>query len=57
MKLDMNMFPIGTVELMDKKILVHMGQAQMSKGKNVVLSNELCDWMIKPHNPKIGMWK
>jgi hypothetical protein len=57
MKLDMNMFPIGTVELMDKKILVHMGQAQMTKGKNVVLSNELCDWMIKPHNPKIGMWK
>jgi hypothetical protein len=25
--------------------------------KNVVIYDELCKQMIKPHNPKIGMWK
>jgi hypothetical protein len=41
MKLDMDPFPIGMVELMDKKVLVHMDQAEMTKGKNVVVSDEL----------------
>jgi hypothetical protein len=43
MKLDMDPFPIGMVELMDKKVLVRMDQAEMTKGKNVVVSDE-------PHN-------
>jgi hypothetical protein len=41
MKLDMNTFPIGMVELMDKKILVRTDQAETTKGKNVVISDEL----------------
>jgi hypothetical protein len=57
MKLDTNLFPIGMVELMDKKVFVRMDQAEMTNGKNVVIFNELRNRMIKPHNPKIGVWK
>jgi hypothetical protein len=57
MKLDMDPFPIGMVELMNKKVLVRTDQAKMTKGKNVVVSDELHNWMIKPHNREIGMWK
>jgi hypothetical protein len=57
MKLDTDPFPIGMVELMDKKVLVRTNQAETTKGKNVAVSDELCNQIIKPHNPKIGMWK
>jgi hypothetical protein len=51
MKLDTDLFPVGMVELMDKKAMVHTDQAEMTKGKNMVVSNELRNWMIKPNNP------
>jgi hypothetical protein len=57
MKLDRYPFPTGMVELMDKKVLVRMDQAEMTKGKNVVISDELHNRMTKPHHPEIGMWK
>jgi hypothetical protein len=57
MKLDTDPFPISMDEIKHKNILVHLDQAEMSKGKNVVVSNDLRNWMIKPHNPEIGMWK
>jgi hypothetical protein len=57
MKLDTDPFPIGMVELMDKKVLVRTNQAETTKGKNVVVSNEMCNQMIKPHNSEIGVWK
>jgi hypothetical protein len=57
MKLDTDPFPVSMVELMDKKILVRTDQTETTKGKNVVVSNELRNRMIKPHNPKIGVWK
>jgi hypothetical protein len=57
MKLDMDPFPIGMVELMNRKVLVCMDQAKMTKGKNVVISDELHNRMMKPHNLEIGMWK
>jgi hypothetical protein len=57
MKLETDPFPIGVVELMDKKVLVRMDQAETTKGKNMVVSDELRNQMIKPHNPEIGMWK
>jgi hypothetical protein len=57
MKLNTNPFPIGMVELRDKKILVRMAQAKTTKGKSVVVSDELHNWMMKPHNPKVGVWK
>ncbi len=57
MKLDMDPFPIGMAELEYKKILVRTDQAEMTKGKNVVFSDDLHNQMIKPHNPEIGVWK
>jgi hypothetical protein len=57
MKLDMDMFPIGMVEIMDKKVLVCTDQAETTKGKNVVVSDQLRNRMIKLHNPEIGVWK
>jgi hypothetical protein len=57
MKLDTDPFPIGMVELMDKKVLVRTDQAKMTKGKNVVISDELLNQMIMPHNPEISVWK
>jgi hypothetical protein len=57
MKLDTDPFPIGMVEIAHKKIPVRMDQAKTAKGKNVVISNDLHNRMIKPHNPEIGVWK
>jgi hypothetical protein len=57
MKLNTDTFPVSMVELMDKKVLVHTNQAKTTKGKNVVIFNELRNRMIKPHNQEIGMWK
>jgi hypothetical protein len=37
--------------------LVHTDQAEMTKGKSVVISDDLHNRMIKPHNPEIGVWK
>jgi hypothetical protein len=57
MKLDTDPFPIGMVELMDKKVLVRTDQAEKTKGKNVVISDQLHNRIIKPHNLEIGVWK
>jgi hypothetical protein len=57
MKLDIDPFLVGMVELMDKKVLVRTDQAKTTKGKNVVISDELRNRMIKPHNLEIGMSK
>jgi hypothetical protein len=57
MKLRTNPFPIDMVKLMDKKVLVHTDQAETSKGKNMVISGELRNRLIKPHNPEVGVWK
>jgi hypothetical protein len=57
MKLDMDPFPVVMVKLIDKKILVHTDQAEMTRCKNVVIFDELRNQMIKPHNLEIGVWK
>jgi hypothetical protein len=57
LKLDTDPFPVGMVKLMDKKVLVPTDQAETTKGKNVIVSDELRNRMIKPHNPEIGVWK
>jgi hypothetical protein len=41
MNLDTDPFPIGMVEIKHKKILVRMDQTEMTKGKNVVVSDGL----------------
>jgi hypothetical protein len=55
MKLDTDPFPVGMVELGHKKILVLTDQAETTKGKNMVISNDLRNRMIKPHTTKIGV--
>jgi hypothetical protein len=40
MKLDTVPFPIGMVELMNKKVLVCMDQAEMTKRKSVVIFDD-----------------
>jgi hypothetical protein len=57
MKLDTYPFPIGMVELMDRKVLARTYQAETTKGKKVVIYDEPHNQMIKPHNPEIGVWK
>jgi hypothetical protein len=57
MMLNTDLFPIGMVELEHKKILVHLDQTETTKGKNMVVSNDLHNWIIKPHNLEIGVWK
>jgi hypothetical protein len=57
MKLNTDLFPVSIVELMEKKVLVRTDRADTTKGKNVVISDELLDQMSKPHDSKIGMWK
>jgi hypothetical protein len=57
MKLNTDPFPIGMVKLMDKKVLVRTDQAEMTKGKDVVVSDELPNRMIKPDNLEIGVWQ
>jgi hypothetical protein len=47
MKLGTDPFPIGMVELMDKKVLVCTDQAEMTRGKNMVVYDELHNRMIK----------
>jgi hypothetical protein len=41
MKLNTNPFPIGMVEIEHKKILVRTDQAETTKDKNVVVSDDL----------------
>jgi hypothetical protein len=57
MKLDTDPFPEGMVELEHNKILVHVDQTETTKGKNMIVSDDLHNQMIKPHNPEIGMGK
>jgi hypothetical protein len=57
MKLDMNSFPVIIVELEHNKILVRTDQAKTTKGKNMVVFDDLRSRIIRPHNPKIGVWK
>jgi hypothetical protein len=40
MKLNTDLFPIGMVELEQKKILVRTDQAETTKGRNVVVSDD-----------------
>jgi hypothetical protein len=57
MKLDTDLFPNGMVKFELKKILVHTDQAETTKGKNVIVSDDLRYRMIKNHNLETGVWK
>jgi hypothetical protein len=57
MKVDTDPFPVGTVELELKKILARTDQAETTKGKNMIVSDDLRNRKIKPHNPEVGVRK
>jgi hypothetical protein len=57
MRLDIDPFPVNTVGFGEKRILVRSDQADTTKGKIMVVSDELQNKMIKPNNPKVGVWK
>jgi hypothetical protein len=57
MNLDTDPFPIGMVELEHKKILLCTDQAETTKGKSVVISDDLHNRIIKPHSLEISVWK
>jgi hypothetical protein len=62
LKLDEDLLQVNmnTVELEGKKVLVHPSQAELTKGKKVIIGEErqsMMPRMIRPKNPKIGRWK
>jgi hypothetical protein len=59
MKLDKDPFPanMNMVELDGKKVLVQPSQAELTKGKEVVIGEERQPRMIRPKNLEIDRWK
>jgi hypothetical protein len=57
MRLDVDPFPVNTDGYEERKILVQIDQADTTRGKNVIVSNELWNRMIKPRSPNAGVWK
>jgi hypothetical protein len=58
MKLDKDLFPanMNMVELEGKKVLVQPSQAELTKGKDVIVREERPPRMIKPKSLKGGQW-
>jgi hypothetical protein len=59
MKLDTDPFPanVNMINFEEVKVLVHSGQVDSTKGKNVIVSDEPRARMIKPRSPEPGVWK
>jgi hypothetical protein len=57
MKLDVDLFPVNMIALEGKKTLVKIEQAETTRGKNVIVSDELSQRMVKPRNPEAVVWK
>jgi hypothetical protein len=57
MKLDVDPFSVDMIDFAEKKVLVRQDQAGTTRGKNVVVSDEFRLKMLKPKNPKVGVWK
>jgi hypothetical protein len=45
------------VNLEEKKVLVRSDQVGTTMGQNVIMFDDLRNKMIKPRNPKPGVWK
>jgi hypothetical protein len=56
MKLNKDLFPanMNTVELDGKNVLLGSSQAELTKGKDVIIGEERHPRMIRPKNPEIG---
>jgi hypothetical protein len=59
MKLDTNPFPtnVNMINFEEKRVLVHTSQADTTRGKNVIVSDEPRFRMIKPRDPEPEKWK
>jgi hypothetical protein len=57
MKLDINQILVDLIEFEEKKVPVQIDQAASTVGKNVIVSNELRNRMIKPWQPEVSVWK
>jgi hypothetical protein len=58
MKLNKDTFSVNMnmVELDGKKVLVQPSQAELTKGKEVIMGEERSPRMIKPKSLKDGQW-
>jgi hypothetical protein len=56
MKLDHDPFPMNTINLNVKKVLIRPEQAESTKGKGVVIG-EPRPKMIVPKKPEVGVWR
>jgi hypothetical protein len=56
-KLDVDPFPVDMINFEEKQVLVCMHQANTTKGKWVVVSDELRNRMLKPKSPEVRVWK
>jgi hypothetical protein len=56
MKLDKDLFPtnMNMAELDGKKVLIQPSQAELTKGKDVILREERPPRMLKPKSPEDG---
>jgi hypothetical protein len=56
MRIDNDPFPAGVnmINFKEKMVLVH---SHLTRGKNVVMSNEPRARMMKPQSPEPGKWK
>jgi hypothetical protein len=57
MRLDIDPFLANTIGCGKRKILVRIDHADTTRGKNVIVLDDLRNWMIKPRSPEVGVWK
>jgi hypothetical protein len=58
MKLDIDPFPanVNLINFEEKKVLVRTSQADTTRGKSVIVSDEPMQRMVKLRSPKMGVW-
>jgi hypothetical protein len=59
MKLDKDSFPtnMNMVEIEGKKVMVQLSQAELMKGKEVIIGEGRKSRMVKPKSLEVGRWK
>jgi hypothetical protein len=57
MNLDVNPFLVDMIEFGEKRVLVRTDQAATTTWKNVMVSDDLRNRMMKPWQPEVGVWK
>jgi ribosomal protein S17E len=49
--------PFNEIDFDNKRVLIRSSQAESTKGKNVIASDEYITKMVKPRGPEIKVWK